>query len=499
MSKFIIGEKENLRLEDLVQTINGDLKLELGLNAKEKINKGRQFLESEIGQKDNAIYGINTGFGSLWKKKIPHEQLAELQENLVRSHACGMGPEVPIRISKWIMLLKLISLSRGYSGVTTKLVETGVEFYNQSVFPVIYQMGSLGASGDLAPLAHLALTLIGEGNSWQGEEQIATGEILDKKSMTPHRLVEKEGLAILNGTQFMQAYLGESLSRGYNILNWALVASGLSLDSFLARYEPFHPEIQRIRNQDGQKRIAQTMLKILEGSEIGKLEKTQIQDPYSFRCIPQVLGASLDSMDYALSIFEKELNGVTDNPNIIPESELIISGGNFHGQPLALVLDFLAIALAEIGDISERRVFQLLGGKRNLPEFLTHEPGLNSGLMIPQYTAASLVSLNKQLATPSSVDSITSSNGQEDHVSMGANAGLKTFRILENLEEIIAIELLTSSQALVFRKEKTSDYLQNILQEYRKVVKPIQRDRNLHEDLKKTVNYIRETKLDIGI
>ncbi len=495
---FVIGEKMELSLEDLIGILDGGRTLELSSQAIENIEKGRIFLEKEIRDRSVPIYGINTGFGSLYKKKIPSDHLAELQENLVRSHACGMGPEVPARISQWIMLLKLISLSKGYSGVTKALIDTGIEYYNKSVFPVIFEMGSLGASGDLAPLAHLALSLIGEGESWLNEEKRNTEDVISELDLQPHKLVEKEGLAILNGTQFMQAYMGECLSKGFNLLNWACIVGAISLDAFKCRYDAFHPDIQRIRNQDGQKTIAKVFLELLNGSELGEVEKTQIQDPYSFRCIPQVLGASVDSLNYILSVFEKEINGVTDNPNIIPESNLIISGGNFHGQPLALALDFLTMALAEIGNISERRIFQMLGGKRELPEFLTQDPGLNSGLMIPQYTAASLVSFNKQLCTPSSVDSISSSNGQEDHVSMGANAGLKTFRVLKNLEEIIAIELFTASQAMSFRDQKTSPFLEEIVKEYREVVPILERDRNLHEDLKKTVNYIRTTKKEIG-
>lgn len=496
---YTIGIQTDLSLRDLVEIVESGQTIQLGEEALEKITKGREFLDSEIENRRDPVYGINTGFGSLCKKKIPESQLAELQENLVRSHACGMGPHVPEKISKWILLLKIISLSKGYSGVTLGLVQTLVDMYNAEIYPVIFEMGSLGASGDLAPLAHLALSLMGEGESWKNGEINSTKELFEKEGIESHRLVEKEGLAILNGTQFMQALLGESLSKAWNLLNWSCMISGISLDAFLSKYEPFHPAIQKIRNQPGQKDIAKTLMNILEGSEIGQLEKTQVQDPYSFRCIPQVLGASLDSLRYIQSVFEREVNGVTDNPNIIPDEGLILSGGNFHGQPLALILDFLAISMAEIGNISERRVFQLLGGKRELPEFLTGNPGLNSGLMIPQYASASLVSYNKQLCTPASVDSITSSNGQEDHVSMGANAGLKAFRVSQNLEEILAIELMTAAQALEYRDRPSSPPIEELIKEYRKIVPSLERDRFLHQDLKKTVLFIQETKKDLGL
>jgi histidine ammonia-lyase len=499
LTKFSIGTKNDLTLKDLERFISGNGKLELGKDSIEKIKRGRNFLENQIKQNSNPIYGINTGFGSLSNKKIPKDQLVDLQINLVRSHACGLGDIVPERISKWVLLLKIISLSKGYSGVTPKLVNACIDCYNSGIFPVIYEMGSLGASGDLAPLAHLALSIMGEGSSWNEGRILKTKSVLNKAGLSPYQLVEKEGLAVLNGTQFMQALTADCLSKAWRLMNWACLISSLSIEAYMAKYDAFHPEIHRIRNQIGQRKIAEKILDLLKGSELAKEEKNQVQDPYSFRCIPQVLGASLDAINYVEMVFENEVNGVTDNPNVIPESELIISGGNFHGQPLAITLDFLSIAIAEIGNISERRVFQLLSGKRGLPEFLTHDPGLNSGLMIPQYTAASLVSMNKQLCTPSSVDSITSSNGQEDHVSMGANAGLKTIMIEKNLEEILGIELLTASQALSFRNKSSSPILNNVIAEYRKFVPPIKRDRFLHEDLKKSVLFIQEYKGEFGL
>ena len=440
---------------------------------------------------ETPIYGINTGFGSLCNVKISNENLSQLQENLVKSHACGTGEEVPLAIVKLMLLLKIQSLSYGYSGVQLETVERLIAFYNNDILPVVFTQGSLGASGDLAPLAHLALPLLGEGEVYfEGKKQKAS-IVLNKFGWEPIVLQSKEGLALLNGTQFMSAYGVHILMKSVKYSYLADLIAAISLEGFDGRIEPFNELIHYIRPHKGQIVTANRVLDFLIGSEITAQKKSHVQDPYSFRCVPQVHGASKDAIDYARKIFKTEINSVTDNPNIFIESDQIISGGNFHGQPLALALDFLAIALAELGSISERRTFQLVSGLRNLPAFLVDNPGLNSGLMIPQYTAASIVSQNKQLATPASVDSIVSSNGQEDHVSMGANAATKALRIMDNLERILAIELMNASQAIEFRRPlKSSDFIEMFLKSYREEVSLIKNDRIFHYDIEKSVAFL---------
>jgi histidine ammonia-lyase len=386
-------------------------------------------------------------------------------------------------------------LSYGHSGVQLATVERLLDFYNEDILPLIYETGSLGASGDLAPLAHLSLPLIGKGEVHYKGEQITGENLLVKKKWEPIQLKAKEGLALLNGTQFMNAFGVHAVIAAEDIFNWSNTISALSLDAFDGRPEPFDSKIHLIRNQDGQKRVAKKILELLDGSEIINQSKVHVQDPYSFRCIPQVHGASYDAIDYVKKIVGKELAGVTDNPNIFPEEGEIISGGNFHGQPLAISLDFLAIALAELGSISERRTYQLISGSRGLPDFLVINPGLNSGLMIPQYSAASLVSQTKQLCTPASVDSIVSSNGQEDHVSMGANAATKLYKIVENTYQVLAIELINASQAIKFRRPlRTSSYLEEIIRNFRQQVPLIEEDRILHQDIVKAVQFIKTQK-----
>lgn len=465
--------------------------LELSDEAKVNIVKCRSYLDKKMADNDAPIYGINTGFGSLCNVKISNENLSQLQENLVKSHACGIGEEVPTEIVKLMLLLKIQSLSYGNSGVQLQTVDRLVEFYNNAVFPVIYTQGSLGASGDLAPLAHLSLPLLGEGEvNFEGKKHHAS-EILKKFNWQPIVLQSKEGLALLNGTQFMSAYGIHILMKATKYSYLADLIGTISLEGFDGRIEPFNELIHLIRPHKGQIVTANRVTEFLEGSEIIKQNKTHVQDPYSFRCIPQVHGASKDAIDYVRKVFKTEINSVTDNPNIFRESDLIVSGGNFHGQPLALALDFLAIALAELGSISERRTYQLISGLRNLPPFLVENPGLNSGFMIPQYTAASIVSQNKQLATPASIDSIVSSNGQEDHVSMGANAATKTLRIMDNLERILAIELMNASQAISFRKPlKSSDFIEMFIKSYREEVSLLDEDRILHYDIEKSISFL---------
>ena len=486
-----------LDLSAINEIITTNQPLELSESAKEKISKCRTYLDEKLSKSEKPIYGINTGFGALYNVKISTKNLTILQENLVMSHACGTGERVPNEIVKIMLFLKIQSLSYGHSGAQLATVNRLVDFYNHDILPVIYTQGSLGASGDLAPLAHLALPLIAKGEVFFEGKQYSGQEILDKFGWQKITLQSKEGLALLNGTQFMSAYGVSILLKSFKLSYLATVFGALSLDAFDGRIEPFNDLIHLVRPHKGQLQIARKVKELLEDSEILAQEKKHVQDPYSFRCIPQVHGATRDTLNFVKKTIETEINSVTDNPNIFVEADEIISGGNFHGQPLALGLDFLGIALAELGSISERRTFQLVSGTRGLPSFLVSNPGLNSGFMIPQYTAASIVSQNKQLATPASVDSIVSSNGQEDHVSMGANSATKAKRIADNLETILAIEFLNAAQAITFRKPlKTSSFLEALIKMYRTEVPFIEEDKVLHDEIVKTVNFIQNIAID---
>ena len=396
-----------------------------------------------------------------------------------------------------MLLLKIQSLSYGHSGVQLSTVERLIDFYNNDILPVIYEQGSLGASGDLAPLAHLSLPLLGEGEVYKDGFRQPTATIFDKMGWEPIVLKSKEGLALLNGTQFMGAYGVYIIIKACKLSYLADLIGSISLEGYDGRIEPFTDLIHLIRPHKGQVQTAERIREFLEGSEIISQDKKHVQDPYSFRCIPQVHGASKDTIDYVMKVFRTEINSVTDNPNIFVGEDTIVSGGNFHGQPLALALDFLGIALAEFGSISERRTYQLIAGLRDLPPFLVSDPGLNSGFMIPQYTAASIVSQNKQLATPASVDSIVSSNGQEDHVSMGANAATKTLRIINNLERILAIELFNASQAIEFRRPlKSSEFIEIFLKSYRDEVTFVGEDRIFHYDIEKTISFLQSFQIE---
>lgn len=488
---------ELLSLEIVNDIISQHKKLGLSEEARANIEKCRTYLDEKMKSQTEPIYGINTGFGSLYNVKISNENLSQLQENLVKSHACGTGEEVPETIVKIMLLLKIQSLSYGHSGVQLETVERLIDFYNNDILPVIYNQGSLGASGDLAPLAHLSLPLLGEGEVYMDGFRQPAAKVLEKMGWKPIVLKSKEGLALLNGTQFMSAYGVYVLLKSIKLSYLADVIGAVSLEGFDGRIEPFNELIHMVRPHKGQIVTAKRFNELLEDSEIIAQQKQHVQDPYSFRCIPQVHGASKDTIDYVKKVFRTEINSVTDNPNIFIESDLIISGGNFHGQPLALTLDFLGIALSELGSISERRTYQLISGLRGLPPFLVNNPGLNSGFMIPQYTAASIASQNKQLCTPASADSIVSSNGQEDHVSMGSNAATKALRIVDNLERILAIELMNASQAIEFRRPlKSSEFLESFIRSYREEVPLVTDDRILHYDIENTISFLTNLQID---
>ena len=485
-----------LSLPVLNSLIYEGLKIQLSEDVKQNIVSCRNYLDEKIARTIDPIYGINTGFGSLYDVRIDSENLTKLQENLVRSHACGTGEFVPESIIKTMLLLKIRSLSYGHSGIHLETVERLVAFYNNDILPVIFTQGSLGASGDLSPLAHLALPLLGEGMVWYKGTKLLASEVLDIFGWQPIVLQSKEGLAMLNGTQFMTAYGVHCLLKSYKLSYMADLIGSLSLDAYDGRPEPFDPLVHLVRPHNGQIKTAERIRGFLEGSELILQPKKHVQDPYSFRCIAQVHGATKDTLSFVRNTFETEINAVTDNPNIFINEDKIISGGNFHGQPLAFGFDFLKIAMSEIGNISERRTYQLVSGLRELPVFLIEKSGLNSGFMIPQYTAASIVSANKQLATPASVDSIVSSNGQEDHVSMGANAAVQAYQIIENVERILAIELLNASQALFFRTKNTSPFLKSFISSFRLEIPKVTEDRILHDDIEKSIKFIQNTALE---
>lgn len=471
--------------------------IEISTVAKNSIAGARKFLENKIKTAPQPIYGINTGFGSLCKEEISHSDLEQLQVNLVRSHACGIGPEVPPEIARLIFLLKIKNFVSGHSGVSSELADRMVLLYNADVCPVIFEKGSLGASGDLVPLAHLSLMLLGEGEVWFQEEKMSAKKMHQQLGIEPIRLKAKEGLALLNGTQFMLAYGLNTLWRSHNLIRSAVAICALASDAFDGRIDSLYAGLHKIRPHKGQNWVAQNLLRLLENSPIANGPKNQVQDPYSIRCLPQVLGASKDAIDYVASVLETELNSITDNPTVFPEADLVLSGGNFHGQPLALALDFLGIALAEVANISERLLYKLLGGERELPVFLTKNPGLESGFMIPQYAAAALVSENKQLATPASVDSIVSSNGQEDHVSMGANAATKCHRIVENVESVLGILLLAAAQALEFRRPRqSSPELEQLFSDFRKIVEFRSHDTVFKTDMDKATQFVKNLSFD---
>jgi len=494
MTNYIIKDT-NITVREIYNIIENNNSLSLSRVVISKVNKSRLYLEKKISESNTPFYGVNTGFGDLHNIQIKNDDLATLQSNLIKSHACGTGKKVDSKIVRIMILLKIISLCKGYSGVRLKTINRLIFFYNNNICPVVYQYGSLGASGDLSPLSHMSLPLIGEGELEFKGEIIKASQIFSIFSLEKLKLESKEGLALINGTQFMLSSLLNSLFDSYRLSYMADRISSISLDAYNCDISPFDELISKIRPHKGQVDVSFRILDFIKGGDILTRIKYEVQDPYSFRCIPQVHGATLDTINYCKKVIETEINSATDNPLIFSDEDKIISGGNFHGQPLALVIDFLKISISELGNISERRTFNLMSGKRNLPSFLTKNPGLNSGLMIIQYTAASLVSANKQFATPASVDSITSSNGQEDHVSMGANGANQLREIITNLYDILSIELISASQAISFNNYKLSKSNTNFINELRKVSPIISNDKIMYKEIKKVRKYIENQKI----
>jgi histidine ammonia-lyase len=483
---------EHLTIEKIDEIISKNYKLELSEDAKQRINRCRKYLDKKIARNNTPVYGVTTGFGSLCNVSISDDQLCQLQVNLIKSHACGIGERVPNEIVRIMMLLKIQSLSYGYSGCKLDTVQRLVAFFNNDIYPVVYRQGSLGASGDLVPLAHLCLPLIGLGEVEYQGKIISGDEILKKKRWKPIQLASKEGLALLNGTQNMSSFAVWALIHAQRLSDWADKIAAMSLDAYDGRIEPFTEAVHLVRPHKGQIETAAHMRELLEGSQLIKNVKAHVQDPYSFRCVPQVHGTVKDTIRYVKSVIDTEINSATDNPTVCPDEDLIISAGNFHGEPIALPIDFLAMAMSELANISERRIYRLVSGTRGLPSFLVATPGLNSGFMITQYAAASAVSLNKTLAMPASTDSIPSCQDQEDHVSMGANAAIKLYKVVYNTERVLAIELFNAAQALEFRRPlKSSPEIEKLHAEFRKCVPFISNDDVMYPHIEAAIQFLR--------
>ena len=494
---YIISN-ERLTLERLKAIIDNNEKLVLSEASEGAIIKCREYLDRKMEDIDRPLYGITTGFGSLYNVTIPKDELSQLQYNLVVSHACGAGEPVRPEIVKLMLFLKVQNLAYGHSGVQLITVQRLMDMFNEDILPVVYQQGSLGASGDLAPLAHLSLPLIGLGEVMYKGEIRPSAEVWKEKGWEPIKLQSKEGLALLNGTQFMSAHAVWSILKSMRLSRWADLIGAMSLDAFDGRIEPFLPLTHQLRPHTGQISTGKRFMSILAGSQLISRAKEHVQDPYSFRCIPQVHGAVKDNIMYVKSVIENEINSATDNPNIFPDEDMIISAGNFHGEPIAIPMDALAIAMSELASISERRTYQLIHGLRGLPKYLVVNPGLNSGFMIPQYTAASIVSQNKGLCWPASCDSIPSSQVQEYHVSMGSNSATKLVRVVDNAETVLAIELFNAAQAMEFRRPaKTSPLLERVLKHFRKEVPFITDDAYMHPFIEKSIEFIRKENLPI--
>lgn len=484
---------EHLSIERIGEIVYGGYKIELSDDAHKRIVDCREYLDRKIAESTTPIYGVTTGFGSLCNVSIGSDYLAQLQINLMMSHACGTGDRVPNDIVKIMLLLKIQSLSYGFSGCQLATVNRLIDFFNNEIYPVVYMQGSLGASGDLVPLAHLSLPLVGLGEVEYKGMVMSGAEVLQKFDWQPIKLASKEGLALLNGTQNMGAFAVWALLQSIRLSDWADKIAAMSLDAYYGLTAPFTDAVHQVRPHKGQIVTAARMRELLEGSQIIEKPKTYVQDPYSFRCIPQVHGTVKDTIEYVRSVVDVEVNSATDNPTVCPDEDIIISAGNFHGEPIAMPMDFLAIAMCELANISERRIYKLVSGTRGLPSFLVANPGVNSGFMIPQYTAASIVSLNKSLATPSSVDSIPSSQGQEDHVSMGANAAIKLYKVVLNTERVLAIELFNAAQALDFRRPlRSSEIIETIHNNYRKVVPFIVDDEVMYPHIAHSIDFLRK-------
>jgi len=482
----------HLTVDTVMGLANGTIKGLINKQAIDKVNTCRKMVE-QMANSNKAVYGINTGFGPLCDVQITPAETNKLQENLLITHAVGVGNPISPSLSKIMMICKVHALCQGYSGIRLEVIERILFFINHDLLPVVPEQGSVGASGDLAPLSHLFLPLIGEGEFWAEGESISAKQVLSKHSLAPIQLAAKEGLALINGTQFILAHTITGLKKMDYLLDLADVAGAMSIEGYQGSASPFKEALHSIRPFKGSIEVAARMRMLLNNSQnlAAHEDCARVQDPYSMRCIPQVHGASRNAYDHLNELAEIEMNSVTDNPIILSESEAI-SGGNFHGQPLAMALDYNSIAASELGNIADRRCYLLIEGKFGLPRLLTSAGGLNSGFMIPQYTTAALVSENKSLCFPPSADSIPTSLGQEDHVSMGSISGRKFNQILENLEKILAIELMYAAQATEFRRPNTfSTIIETNIKTIRAKVPKLEEDRLLKDDINAMITMVK--------
>ncbi|MCD6512321.1 MAG: histidine ammonia-lyase [Thermoplasmata archaeon] len=491
---MIVVDGNNLKIEDIVNVARHGMKIEVDEDALKKVEKARRIIEDVI-EKGTPVYGVNTGFGELANVRINDAEIKELQKNLIRSHSCGTGDALPEETVRAMMLLRLNSLLKGYSGVRKELIYFMRDAINKKFYPFVPSQGSVGASGDLAPLAHIALSFMGEGEAFLNGERVQARQALSSIGMEPFEFEAKEGIAFINGTQYMTSIAALAIHDAINLIKHAHVAGAMSLQALKGTDKAFSENMAKARPHEGIIKSASILRKLVEGSEIiDKYGMERVQDAYTLRCMPQVFGAMIDSMQFIKNVVEKEINSATDNP-LIFENE-IVSCGNFHGEPIAIALDLLNIVLAKLSSFSERRIARMVDSKLSgLPPFLSIKPGLNSGMMIPQYVAASLVSENKNLSYPASVDSIPTSANQEDYQSMGSIAARKVPIILKNAEHVIAIEFIVASQALEFIEEKPSMPVEIAYNVVRAHVEALNKDRPLYNEIEKMADVIRSREL----
>ncbi|MDO4224886.1 MAG: histidine ammonia-lyase [Bergeyella zoohelcum] len=489
---------DTFSFQDVLEIAKNPKKAKLNKKAKEQILKSQNNVRA-IVESDRTVYGINTGFGPLCDTKISEEETAQLQHNLIISHAVGVGKPIDKELSKIMMIAKIHALSKGFSGVSLEVIERMILMLEKDIIPVVPEQGSVGASGDLAPLSHMVLPLLGLGKVWKNGEVVATDKVLKEHGLSPLTLGPKEGLGLINGTQFILSHAIKGLEKMSYLVDLADMTAAMSLEAYRGSASPFKKELHEIRPFAGSKKVASRMLKFLKNSENLKAHEDcdRVQDPYSMRCVPQVHGASRNAFEHLKEMTETELNSVTDNP-IVLSAEESISGGNFHGQLMALPLDYATLAAAELGNISDRRSYLLLEGKFGLPRLLAESSGLNSGFMIPQYTSAALVTENKTLCFPASADSIPTSLGQEDHVSMGSISGRKFNQVLDNLVHIFAVELMFAAQGLEFRRPaKCSKIIEENYEIIRTKVAKLEDDRLIGEDILAIAEMIKQRLFNV--
>ncbi|WP_028890089.1 histidine ammonia-lyase [Tenacibaculum ovolyticum] len=488
---------DKLTVNKVIAIAEGTLKAVITSDAENKVNECRRKVEI-MANSDVATYGINTGFGPLCDVQISPEETSKLQENLLITHAVGVGNPIDKKLSKIMMICKVQALCQGFSGVRIELIERIIYFIENDLLPVVPEQGSVGASGDLAPLSHLFLPLLGEGEFWQGDDILSAKKVLEKNNLAPLTLMAKEGLGLINGTQFILAHAILGLNKMEYVLDLADVTGAMTLEGYSGNVSPFKEELHKIRPFKGNLKVAERMRMLLKDSENAADDSfPRVQDPYSIRCMPQVHGASRNAYAHLKELAEIEMNSVTDNPIVLSETEAI-SGGNFHGQPLAMALDYTSIAVSELGNIADRRCYLLLEGKHGLPRLLTEAGGLNSGFMIPQYTTAALVTENKSLCFPPSADSVPTSLGQEDHVSMGSISGRKFNQILGNLDKILAIEFMYAAQAMDFRRPNTfSPIIEENFKLIRSKVAKLEEDRVLKDDINALISMVKNQEFTV--